>query len=67
MFVTNLLPDSRARLKLDVDDVRAVNPDIIYARATGQGARGPDHERGRVRPHRVLVPLRHRTCDVNDG
>jgi len=46
VFVTNLLPDSRARLKLDVDDVRAVNPDIIYARASGQGARGPDYARG---------------------
>jgi crotonobetainyl-CoA:carnitine CoA-transferase CaiB-like acyl-CoA transferase len=46
VFVTNLLPDSRARLRLDVDDVRAVNADIIYGRATGHGARGPDRERG---------------------
>lgn len=46
VFVTNLLPDSRARLRLDVDDVRSVNPRIIYARATGQGSKGPDRERG---------------------
>lgn len=46
VFVTNLLPDSRARLRLDVDDVRAVNPRIIYGRATGHGANGPDRERG---------------------
>lgn len=46
VFVTNLLPDSRARLRLDVDDVRAVNPAIIYARGTGQGARGPERGRG---------------------
>jgi len=32
VFVTNFLPDARARLKIDVDDIRAVNPDIIYVR-----------------------------------
>ncbi len=46
VFVTNLLPDSRARLRLDVDDLRAVNPRLIYARGTGQGARGPERARG---------------------
>jgi crotonobetainyl-CoA:carnitine CoA-transferase CaiB-like acyl-CoA transferase len=46
VFVTNLLPDSCARLRLDVDDVQRVNPRLVYARGTGQGARGPDHERG---------------------
>ena len=46
VFVTNLLPDSRTRLRLDVEDVRDVNPSIIYARGTGQGARGPERARG---------------------
>jgi crotonobetainyl-CoA:carnitine CoA-transferase CaiB-like acyl-CoA transferase len=46
VFVTNLLPDSRDRLRLNVEDVRAVNPRVIYARATGQGDRGPERERG---------------------
>jgi crotonobetainyl-CoA:carnitine CoA-transferase CaiB-like acyl-CoA transferase len=46
VFVTNLLPDSRARLRLDVDDLRAVNPQLIYARGSGQGARGPERARG---------------------
>lgn len=42
VFVTNFLPRARAKLGLDVADVRAVNPDIIYVRGTGFGARGPD-------------------------
>jgi len=46
VFVTNLLPDSRARLRVDVDDVCPANPRLIYARATGQGERGPERERG---------------------
>lgn len=46
VFVTSLLPESRKRLRIDLDDVRADNPNIIYARATGQGTRGPDAEAG---------------------
>jgi crotonobetainyl-CoA:carnitine CoA-transferase CaiB-like acyl-CoA transferase len=45
VFLTNLLPDSLGRLRLTVEDVRAVNPTIIYARGTGQGVRGPDAEK----------------------
>jgi len=44
VFVTSLLPGSRARLGIDVDDVRAVNPSIIYVRASGHGPQGPDAE-----------------------
>lgn len=33
VFLTNFLPDARAKLAIDVEDIRAVNPDIIYARA----------------------------------
>lgn len=46
VFVTNYLPDVRARLRIDVDDIRARNPDIIYVRGHGQGARGPEAGRG---------------------
>jgi crotonobetainyl-CoA:carnitine CoA-transferase CaiB-like acyl-CoA transferase len=46
VFLTNLLPDSLARLRLTVEDVRAANPRIIYARGTGHGVRGPDAEKG---------------------
>jgi crotonobetainyl-CoA:carnitine CoA-transferase CaiB-like acyl-CoA transferase len=46
VFLTNLLPPSRRNLRVEIDDVRAVNHKIIYARATGQGARGPEAEKG---------------------
>ncbi len=46
VFLTSFLPDARRKLRIDVDDVRARNPKIIYARGTGQGVRGPDAERG---------------------
>jgi crotonobetainyl-CoA:carnitine CoA-transferase CaiB-like acyl-CoA transferase len=46
VFVTNFLPDARARLKLDVADIRAVNPDIIYVRGTALGPRGPEADKG---------------------
>lgn len=46
VFLTNWLPGPRRRAGIDVADVRAANPDIIYVRGTGQGVRGPDAERG---------------------
>src|ERR1700722_7830416 len=46
VFLTSYLPKTRKRLRFDVDDIRAVNPTIIYARGTGQGPQGPDAERG---------------------
>jgi crotonobetainyl-CoA:carnitine CoA-transferase CaiB-like acyl-CoA transferase len=46
VFITSQLTGTRKKLRIDVDDIRAVNPRIIYARATGQGPRGPHAERG---------------------
>jgi crotonobetainyl-CoA:carnitine CoA-transferase CaiB-like acyl-CoA transferase len=46
VFLTNKLPSVRTKLKIDVDDVRAHNPNIIYVRGTGQGERGPDADKG---------------------
>lgn len=46
VFVTSFLPQLRRRLGIDLDDVRAANPNIIYARAHGAGAKGPEAERG---------------------
>jgi crotonobetainyl-CoA:carnitine CoA-transferase CaiB-like acyl-CoA transferase len=46
VFLTNKLPSVRTKLSIDVDDVRAHNPDIIYVRGTGQGERGPDADKG---------------------
>jgi crotonobetainyl-CoA:carnitine CoA-transferase CaiB-like acyl-CoA transferase len=42
VFLTNYLPDARAKLRIDVGDVRARNPRIVYARGSGQGTRGAD-------------------------
>lgn len=46
VFLTNKLPSVRTKLKIDVDDILAHNPNIIYVRGTGQGERGPDADRG---------------------
>ncbi|GFG83938.1 CaiB/BaiF CoA transferase family protein [Mycolicibacter algericus] len=40
VFVTNLLPDSRQRMGVDVEQVRVRNPKIIYARGHGYGTKG---------------------------
>ena len=42
VFLTNFLPSALQRLRLGVDDLREVNPNIIYARGHGFGVRGPD-------------------------
>jgi len=41
VFLTSYLPEVRKKLRLDVDDIRAVNPNIIYARGSGWGSHGP--------------------------
>jgi crotonobetainyl-CoA:carnitine CoA-transferase CaiB-like acyl-CoA transferase len=46
VFMTNFLPEARQRLKIDIADIRAVNPRIIYARGSGWGPRGDFASRG---------------------
>lgn len=46
VFVTNFRAPARMKLGFDEDTVRSRNPRIIYARATGQGPRGPEADRG---------------------
>jgi crotonobetainyl-CoA:carnitine CoA-transferase CaiB-like acyl-CoA transferase len=46
VFVTNFRPQARKSLRIDVDDLRAVNPRLIYVRGSGHGQRGPEAERG---------------------
>jgi crotonobetainyl-CoA:carnitine CoA-transferase CaiB-like acyl-CoA transferase len=46
VFLTSYLPRTRQKLGFDVEDVKARNPKIIYAKGTGQGPLGPDAERG---------------------
>jgi crotonobetainyl-CoA:carnitine CoA-transferase CaiB-like acyl-CoA transferase len=46
VFLTGFLAPVRRKLGIDIDDIRARNPRIVYVRATGQGPRGPDAEKG---------------------
>jgi crotonobetainyl-CoA:carnitine CoA-transferase CaiB-like acyl-CoA transferase len=46
VFITNLLPARRRRFRLDPDDLFAVNPRLIYGRASGHGDKGPEREYG---------------------
>jgi crotonobetainyl-CoA:carnitine CoA-transferase CaiB-like acyl-CoA transferase len=42
VFLTNFLPAARQKLGVDVADVRTRNPQVIYARGSGVGPRGPE-------------------------
>jgi crotonobetainyl-CoA:carnitine CoA-transferase CaiB-like acyl-CoA transferase len=46
VFLTSFLPSSRRRLGIEVDDIREVNPRIIYARGSALGPRGTEADRG---------------------
>lgn len=46
VFLTSFLPGHRAKFGIDVDDIRAVNPSIIYARGSALGPRGEEAGRG---------------------
>lgn len=45
VFLTSLRPKAIQSLRLDVDDLRARNPKIIYARGNGVGFRGAEANR----------------------
>lgn len=46
VFLTNYLPQARQKLRIDVEHIRAVNPNIIYARGSAFGDKGPEREVG---------------------
>jgi len=46
VFLTNLRVDAKRRLKIEVDDIRGDNPNVIYVRGTAFGSKGPDAHRG---------------------
>jgi crotonobetainyl-CoA:carnitine CoA-transferase CaiB-like acyl-CoA transferase len=46
VFLTNSLPAQRQRLKYDIEHIRAANPNIIYARGSAYGDKGPEREVG---------------------
>jgi crotonobetainyl-CoA:carnitine CoA-transferase CaiB-like acyl-CoA transferase len=41
VFLTSYLPAVRQKLRIDLEDLRGANPQIIYASGSGWGARGP--------------------------
>jgi crotonobetainyl-CoA:carnitine CoA-transferase CaiB-like acyl-CoA transferase len=45
VFLTNFLPRARRKLAIEVEDLRQVNPRIIYVRGSGHGQRGPDADK----------------------
>jgi crotonobetainyl-CoA:carnitine CoA-transferase CaiB-like acyl-CoA transferase len=46
VFLTNFMPAVRQRHKFDVEHIRAANPDIIYARGSAYGDKGPERDIG---------------------
>ena len=46
VFLTNFLPRARAKLGIDVEDIRKINPDIIYVRGSGFGNKGDERDKG---------------------
>jgi crotonobetainyl-CoA:carnitine CoA-transferase CaiB-like acyl-CoA transferase len=46
VFLTNYLPQHRQKNKFDIEHIRAANPDIIYARGSAHGDKGPEREKG---------------------
>ena len=46
VFLTSYLPELREKLRIDVDDIKAANPKIIYVRGTGWGSQGPMRNTG---------------------
>lgn len=46
VFLTSFLPAHRKKFGIDVEDIRTVNPKIVYARGSALGPRGPESEKG---------------------
>ena len=46
VFLTSFLPGHRQKFGIDVEDIRAVNPKIIYARGSAFGPRGQESVKG---------------------
>ena len=46
VFLTNYMPAQRQKNKFDVEHIRAANPDIIYARGSAYGDKGPERDTG---------------------
>lgn len=46
VFLTNYLPRARQKNRFDVEHIRAANPDIVYARGSAYGDKGPERDTG---------------------
>jgi crotonobetainyl-CoA:carnitine CoA-transferase CaiB-like acyl-CoA transferase len=46
VFLTNILPPARERLKIDEASIRARYPNLIYAVGSGVGQKGPESHKG---------------------
>ena len=46
VFLTNYMPAQRQKNKFDLEHIRAANPDIIYARGSAYGDKGPERDTG---------------------
>jgi len=46
VFLTNYRPSQRQKYRFDIEHIRAVNPDIIYARGSAYGDKGPERDVG---------------------
>jgi len=46
VFLTNYMPAQRQKNKFDVEHIRAVNPDIVYARGSAYGDKGAERDTG---------------------
>ena len=61
VFVTNYLPEVRKKLGLDVDDIRKINPNVIYVRGSAYGPNGPGADKPGYDGVSVLVARRRRS------
>jgi crotonobetainyl-CoA:carnitine CoA-transferase CaiB-like acyl-CoA transferase len=46
VFLTNYLPAQRRKLKMDIEHIRAANPNIVYARGSAYGDKGSQRDAG---------------------
>jgi crotonobetainyl-CoA:carnitine CoA-transferase CaiB-like acyl-CoA transferase len=46
VFLTNYKPDQRQKNKFDVEHIRQANPNIVYARGSAYGDKGPERDVG---------------------
>jgi formyl-CoA transferase len=57
VLICNFPPLVRDKLKLGYDDVKRVNPKLVYASLTGYGESGPRPRPAGLRRHRLLRPV----------